>query len=297
MESVAEDRLIESYEDPFGHETASRIIRRYSTNPVDVREYVLLGRDLSHIRRVLDLGCGFGFMAERLAPLVHPAAVIWGIDLCQSNRDEFLRRVRRHGRTTRFVAMRLGDHLPWPAHSFDLVLASYSLYFFPRLIPDIARVLDREGVFLAITHTLESQRDLLDKLGVRVDMSPLVGLVALFCAENGYDMLAPWFGKVERVDYTNTIRFTLADIDDLIRYLRFKVLLPGSEFLDDRSDLSGPLAEEKGPLSPGRLLELLRSRGPLEIRKDDAAFWCWDPRPGESEPMLAEEHSSMRPTE
>lgn len=260
------ERLLQSYEEPADHEVASEIIRRRSTNPVDVREHVLAGRDLAWASRVLDLGCGFGFMAERLAPALHEDAVIWGVDLCRANRAEFLRRVRAQGRSARFVAMRLRDRLPWDTGSFDLIVSSYSLYFFPGLIPEIARVLDRRGLFLALTHTKESQRDLLDRLRVSEAASPLVSLVARFSVENAMELLKPSFGRVERVDYPNALRFTADDIDDLARYLRFKLLLA--------ADAEGSAVVP----SRDQLARLLLDRGGLVIRKDDAAFWCWEPR-------------------
>ena len=276
------DRLLESYEEPANHEVVSEIIRRCSTNPTDVRDYVLRGRDLSWAGRILDLGCGFGFMAEKIAPRVHPDAVIWGVDLCQGNRAEFLRRVRRQGRGARFIAMRLRDSLPWETGSFDLIVASYSLYFFPALIPEIARVLDTRGVFLALTHTVESQRDLLRRLGVGEDVSPLVTLVRRFCAENAFDMLASSFDRIERVDYENSLRFSRREVEDLASYLRFKFLLCGTRV---PAEMSGDACSEGLSLED---IRRLLADGPLEIRKDDAAFWCWGPRhPGLDRAPLA----------
>ncbi len=265
------DRLLKSYEEPADHEVASDIIRRRSTNPVDVREHVLANRDLRWASQVLDLGCGFGFMAERLAPLVGDDAVIWGVDLCRANRGEFMRRVRAQGRSARFVSMRLRDSLPWETGTFDLIVSSYSLYFFPGLVPEIARVLDRRGLFLALTHTKQSQRDLLDRLRVSEDVSPLVQLVGRFSVENAMEVLSPGFGRVERVDYPNALRFDVDDVDDLATYLRFKLLLAGE------ASIQGLIP------SAADLAQLLGARGSLEIRKDDAAFWCWEPRhPGNS---------------
>jgi len=269
------DKLLKSYEQPTAHEVASAVIRRRSTNPVDVREHILTGRDLSWVSRVLDLGCGFGFMAERLAPLLSEDAVIWGVDLSGANRDEFLRRVRAQGRSARFIAMRLHDRLEWETGAFDLIVSSYSLYFFPGLVPEIARVLGRRGLFLALTHTQESQRDLLHRLQVPEGESPLVGLVGRFSAENALALLRPAFKYVERVDYPNALTFTVDDIEDLVTYLRFKLLLAS----ESASVVTIPSARH--------LSHLLSVDRPLVIRKDDAAFWCRGPlHPGDHRPTL-----------
>ncbi|NLE74260.1 MAG: methyltransferase domain-containing protein [Actinobacteria bacterium] len=259
------NRLLKSYEEPADHKVVSDIIRRHSVNPVDVREHVLANRDLSWASSILDLGCGYGFMAERLASLVAEDAVLLGVDLCGTNRGEFMRRVRMQGRKASFVSMLLHDRLPWETGAFDLIVSSYSLYFFPELVSEIARVLHRRGLFLTLTHTMHSQRDLLACFGVSEDDSPLVRLVSRFSVENAAEVLSSCFGQVEQVDYFNALRFDVDDVDDLAVYLRFKLLLAG--------EVSVPSAI----LSTTDLAQLLNTRGPVEIRKDDAAFWCREP--------------------
>lgn len=259
--------LIESYEEPIDHERASGIIQRCSSNPRDVRDVVLDGRDLSQARAVLDLGCGFGFMAQRLALRAHAEAVVWGVDLCPANRREFLRRVRATGRSARFVAMGLTRALPWPDGRFDLVACSYSLYFFPSLVPEVARVLTPGGRFMALTHTLASQRELLRAAGISEDEGPpLVQVVSRFSAENGLEILRPHFRQVESVFYENTLQFGEGDFAALASYLRFKLMLVGEAPGDPAAQSGRPVVNVE------RLRDLVRAG--LEIRKDDVAFWC-----------------------
>ena len=49
------------YPEPALHESISEIIRRHSSNRVDVRLAALEGIDFNRAHRLLDLGCGFGF--------------------------------------------------------------------------------------------------------------------------------------------------------------------------------------------------------------------------------------------
>lgn len=259
--------LIDSYEEPINHERASGIIQRCSSNPRDVRDFVLDGRDLSQARAILDLGCGFGFMAERVALRAHPDAVLWGVDLLAANRREFLRRVRATGRSARFVDMGLNESLPWEAAHFDLVVSSYSLYFFPSLVPEIARVLKPGGWFMALTHTLASQRELLRAAGISEDEGPpLVQVVSGFSAENGLEVLRPHFRTVEQVFYENALYFGEGDFAALASYLRFKLMLVGEASADPAAPRGRVVVDAE------RLRDLVR-RG-LVIRKDDVAFWC-----------------------
>ncbi|UCG32217.1 MAG: class I SAM-dependent methyltransferase [Phycisphaerales bacterium] len=247
----------------------SAIIRRRSTNAADVREIALDGFDLSLAKRVLDLGCGFGFMAEAVAPRVAPEAEIVGVDVWQANQPPFLERVAAHGRRASFNCMNVGWELPWPDGTFDLVICSYSLYFFAEVLPEIPRVLTPNGTFLALTHSRRDFPALALIVGLSAPGGEWLSIISRFSAENGGSRLGRWFGQVERVNYPNTLVFGRDEIDDLLAFLHFKLplLLPGWQPSDE--------------LPPGvceRARKLLSMRGKLVIEKNDAVFRCRKPR-------------------
>jgi ubiquinone/menaquinone biosynthesis C-methylase UbiE len=260
---------LSSFESPSQHEVISDIIRRTSTNRTDVREVVLRDLDLSFGRTVLDLGCGFGFMTEALAARVAPDALITGIDVCPANEAPYLERVASTGRTGRFVCQCLDRRLDWPDASFDVVVASYALYFFPDVLPEVARVLSSRGVFLAVTHTERSCVDLMRATGLNESNSRLVALIRRFSAETAGPLLARWFAEVERVDYRNALTFDAAHDDDFLTYLRFKLPL----LLRDPAP-GGALPE---PLARTARATLSR-QGRVVLEKDDAAFRCKRPQ-------------------
>jgi SAM-dependent methyltransferase len=170
---------------------------------------------------------------------------------------------------SRFVCTTVDSSLDWADASFDLVVASYSLYFFPNGLPEMARVLRPHGVFLAVTHTESSCRAFLRALGLPESGSAFLSIILRFSAENGQERLAPWFETVERVDYANAIGFGAGDLDDLLQYLQFK--LP----------LLSPDLEGKG--DPARVLEQAARRalarsGRVTFEKGDAAFRCTRPK-------------------
>lgn len=264
-----QDPALSAFGSPARHEAISRIIRRFSTNHQDVREVVLAGLDLSGVRRVLDLGCGFGFMTEAIASRAAPDAELIGIDAWPGNEGPYLSRIAGTGRRGRFVCQRLGSRLDWPDASFDLVVASYALYFFPAVLPEVARVLRPEGLFVALTHTRSSCEQLLRVVGLPGSGSPLLALIEGFCAENAEALLAPWFGQAQRVDYRNALAFDAAHLADLLEYVRFKLPLL----------VSGAGAEDELPAGLRAGLRAAVARGnPLLLDKNDAAFRCWRPR-------------------
>lgn len=256
-----------SYEHPAWHENASAIIRRHSTNQHDVRHEALAGLDLSEVRDVLELGCGFGFMAEEVARRVNADALVVGVDACTANEATFLARVAATGRRAAFVNAVIDSTLPFATESFDLVVASYSLYFFPGILGEVCRVMRDGALLLAVTHSENCCHDLMAAAGFGGD-SPLLQLVRRFSAENGTDKLTPWFADVEVIQYPNSLLFQNGEVEDLLTYLRFKL----------------PLAvcvADSGPELPAFVEPTLRAamerQNVLIVHKDDAIFRCRRP--------------------
>lgn len=257
--------LLAAYADPARHEAISRILRRRSTNRTDVRDAALTDLDLSACHAVLDLGCGFGFMSTAVAERAAPDAAIIGVDICAANQAPFLERIAACGRRGHFVCRALDAQLDWPDRSFDLVVAAYALYFFPRLVPEIARVLTPDGLFVALTHVAACARRVLERLGIFEHHLPLQELTERFCAENASSVLAPCFEQIERVDYLNTLVFETTDHADLQAYVEFK-----RPFL---STARSPCATQVAALRDAAVVRDV----PLELPNDVAIFRCRAP--------------------
>jgi SAM-dependent methyltransferase len=257
------------FEDPEIHQDISAIIRRFSTNQTDVRECALRGLDLSPVHDVLDLGCGFGFMAEAVAGRIAPDARITGLDAFAANESSFIARVTAAGRRADFLAWQINDRLPWPDRTFDLVVCSYSLYFFADALADIARVLRPTGLLVAITHAENAFRGLLDAIGLDHQQSDLRAIIQRFSAENAEQQLAPFFDEVSRRDYRNALVFSPGALPELLTYIRFKLplVLPGTSV---NHAVPATIAEA--------VARCLASRGEVVIEKDDACFQCRRPR-------------------
>jgi len=258
-----------AFAQPDLHLAVARMIRRRSTHPADVRDFAFEGIDLTRVRRVLDLGCGFGFVVETIAPRL-PADARWtGIDACEANRAPFLARVASAGRQGEFIAMPVEDRLPWPAASFDLVLCSYSLYFFPQVLPAVARLLAPDGILVALTHRLGSLETLFAVCGIDPGRALLPRLIERFPAERGRRMLGEHFTQVTKRDYANALRFTRADASDLLLYARFKLpfLIPGASSVQDLPDDIRRAVER-----------FLAGHDEVMLEKDDACFHARGPR-------------------
>jgi SAM-dependent methyltransferase len=256
-----------------------QIIKAYSTNRRDIRDAVLCGLRLPAARRVLDLGCGFGFFIEKLKGLLPGDASITGIDLVGGYERPYLDTVASAGYSGSFVKGDAGLIMKMEDGSRDLVISSYSLYFFPHLIGDIHRILDRDGVFIALTHSRHSLREAIEFVGVCMRKlgldfpgeTALSRLLMTFSLENGSGLLDPFFGRVEKIIYRNSMVFGIEHVDDCIYYLEKKRNLIYKEALDRYPERVADLES----CITASIWEYAKAHGRVTFSKDDGVFICY----------------------
>ena len=260
------------------HIASGRFIQDVSTNKHDIRDFTFSDVDLRGCKNILDLGCSYGFFTRGLAGRLHPDAHVTGVELWPRCEEYFLAACGDSGFSGQFVVSDKVFCKRFADKSFDLVLCSYALYFFPEAIADIARVLRSDGLFVTVTHTVPHMQELVGifkKLlvkhkGIPVQILPLEKLFAAFSNANGQKMLLPWFQEVREKEYANALRIDEASLPSLINYLCFKrpKFIPGEYKLDEqfiRSDVAD------------NVRELLTRQGALMISKDDTVYICQYP--------------------
>jgi len=144
---------------------------------------------------VLDVGCGMGELAERIAREL--GARVQALDI--SERMVELTRARG-------VDVVLGDvqQLPYADDSFDVVVANWVLYHVPDLdrgVRELARVLRPGGRLIAATVGPDHMAELWELLGGAATS----GLS--FDHDNGAALLGAHFGAVERREANGTVVF------------------------------------------------------------------------------------------
>jgi SAM-dependent methyltransferase len=273
------DDIRRSYCKIGAHRQSRDTIIRYSTNTLDIREVALAGLDLSPVRNVLDLGCGYGFFSEKLTGVVDRGAHITGIDMVVSNRKPYLNVLSSSGFKGNFVHGSSEAVSTMKRGSFDLVAASYSLYFFPHLIGEIARILSPEGIFIAITHSRFTMREILGfipscmkEAGAEPPRELVIEkLFSAFSLENGMSLLGPHFEHVEQIEFNNTLSIPQEDVKHFVAYLDGKKPL----FLKDvRDAYPGKLVRVKDCFYR-KIHEYSENvKEGLIITKDDGIFRC-----------------------
>ncbi len=278
MEVLDKKKIRKVFRDVQKHLAIAQLIRRFSTNKEDIRKTALNQVDLSNCQNVLELGCAFGAFTEALKDKLRPEAKITGIDIIPEYKHFFLEACRRAGYLGHFSSFGIDRMKKYTAASFDLVICSYALYFFPDMIPEIARVLKKDGLFITITHSRADMREMVDivKKILKQNNSlnekeslPIELIFNQFSAENGEILLRPFFGRIIEIDFKNTLVFKPREIGSFIDYFQFK-----KSFF-----LTGTDAHNKTIINQlmRELQDMAMKKNLVTMCKDDKIFICSQP--------------------
>ncbi|MCX8123453.1 MAG: class I SAM-dependent methyltransferase [Spirochaetes bacterium] len=277
------EEIYKTYENIEDHLSTRQIIRRFSQNKNDIRVLTLEHCNLKHCKNILDLGCGYGFFTEALSNRINPQAHITGIDVIGGeNKKMFLSTCAQSGYTATFIEDSANVITEFPDASYDCIIASYSLYFFPQLIEDIARILKNDGTFIVLTHsenTLEQITKLFMESIHHIIMEGdsslhIVKLFQAFSAENGFTKLQPHFDHITYIRYPNNLIFKSHDINHCISYIQKKQYLFFKDIASLDVDEYNALIED----FYNRLRWHASSYSQFVVNKDDAIFIANTPR-------------------
>ena len=191
---VERQRVVEQYRDESRLDTRQSVWRD-SADGRNPQEAVATAIRAMSVRRVLEVGCGTGSFAARLAS-ENPQATVIATD--RSERFVELTAARDLP-----VVLADVERLPFPDSHFDVVVAMWMLYHVADLdggLAEIRRVLRPAGRLVAVTNGDEHLATLLSAAGG----SPLV---TRFSTENGVSTLRRHFGSVEQDDITTRAVF------------------------------------------------------------------------------------------
>jgi ubiquinone/menaquinone biosynthesis C-methylase UbiE len=260
------------------HRRIEQLIREFSSNKDDIRITALNQVDLTHCQNVLELGCAFGSFTEALKNRLHPETKITGLDIVPEYEPFFLEACKRAGYSGNFSSTGVHPVKKYPTGTFDLVICSFALYFFVEMIPDIARILKKDGIFITITHDQCNMQELIaltktilkkNKLLSGNELLPIEIILRQFSAENGTALLSPYFRRIQQIDFNNSLIFKAQETEFFLEYYQFKrpFFLTGTNTL--KNDIFNQLRLE--------LQKIALNSKTIKMCKDDRIFICLEP--------------------
>lgn len=183
---------------------------------VDARVPAVAAVVAAEPRQILEVGCGWGELAEWLAQ--ETGAEIVATDLS----PHMVELARQRGVDAHVANV---EALPFPDGAFDCVVAAWMLYHVPHLqhgISELARVLHPGGTLVAVTNSRYHLLELRELVGSGPS-------TLSFNRENGEELLGEHFQRVQREDIDGRLEF--ADRGDVEAYVRASISM--SPFVDN----------------------------------------------------------------
>ena len=277
---------LENLDNTFGrvklHQRIGKIILEQSTNPNPLSSIVYKGISFTDKINIADIGCGYGRCISYLDKIVPKDSEYIGIDPLDSNRTTFLKNTEIAGFTGNYICGNADQISEFPDSHFDLILCNYSLYFFIDTLPTIVNKLKSDGLFITITHSTNSLKELLEDLQTVLNIDHKSTWDELgseqvldnFNAENGFELLQPYFKNIEKLEYHNTLEFYNNDIDKLFDLLQFKKtsLIHHNDYADFIK------TKEFDDKLRNTISSKINKVGKYILNKDDAVFRCRTPK-------------------
>jgi len=186
-----------------------RVWREFREGP-DADEWTFEAIAERHSRAALEIGCGWGELAERVSTET-------GADVSAFDLSERMARLARE-RGVR-VAVADAQALPFRDRAFDLAWANAVLYHVPDLdqgLAEAARVIADKGAFIATTFDAGRFPELFALVGVEPPEIP-------FRADNGESILRRHFANVETRAGTSALVFP--NVGEVRNYLESTITM------------------------------------------------------------------------
>ncbi len=277
---------LENLDNTFGrvklHQRIGKIILEQSTNPNPLSSIVYNGISFPGKINVADIGCGYGRCINYLSKIIPKNSEYVGIDPIENNRTTFLNATNTVGFSGKYLCGNADRISEFPDNYFDLILCNFSLYFFIDALPIIKNKLKSDGLFITITHSTNSLKELLKDLQIvlKIDHNSTwdeLGseqVLDNFNAENGLELLQPYFNNIEKIEYHNTLEFYNDDIDKLFELLEFKK----TSLIHHNNYVEFIKTKEFDDKLRNTIGAKIKKKGKYVLNKDDAIFRCRVPK-------------------
>jgi len=199
------------YRDGSNLNARAALHQNYSTNPQGWFNWLFEQSGIQPGERLLEVGGGPGYLWRDFLPLLPAGCRLVFSDFSPGMVDE-TRRTLPSAQAAVRLAVIDAQHIPFPAASFDRVMAHFMLYHVPNRAQAIAefwRVLRPGGTLLAATNGRRHMRQMhayLRRVHGQPDEQPAVR--SGFDLEDGGEQLRACFPQVDLLRYPDSLRVT-----------------------------------------------------------------------------------------
>lgn len=258
MTEPTDDQVRAQYRDGSNLNARIALHARFSTATQDWHGWMMGIAQPPPGARILEVGCGTGALWGEVRAHVAPGWRLTLTDLSAGMLSEARGHLAEWGLAARYARCD-AQALPFAGGAFDVVLANHMLYHVPDLargIAEIARVLAPDGVLYAATNGAGHMREL-DELAREAGLPGFKSRLS-FRLENGAESLAPYFARVERHDFPDSLAVT--EVEPLVAYIA------------SMDTAGGQLTPERAARMRAAIAARLRRDGVIRIQKATGLF-------------------------
>ena len=244
------------YKDSSNLDARAELHRRFSTAVFNWHEWVFDHLDLQPDSRILECGCGPGWLWRENLERIPAGCTITLTDLSAGMVAEAEAALADSDHNFTFKVANI-EELPFADNDFDIIVANHMLYHVPDLdkgLGEVRRVLAENGRFYTATNG-ESH---MQELRALRDMAMSVRWNLSFRLENGRKLLAPYFDGITLDLYEDSLDVT--ETEPLINYLL-------SMKQADSADWKDNLRRE--------VEQVMGKNGRFHITKSSGLFTAW----------------------
>jgi ubiquinone/menaquinone biosynthesis C-methylase UbiE len=207
--------------------------------------------------RILDLGCGPATLWQVNRERMDAS---WSLTLADFSAGMIGAAHQALGERAAYVVAD-AQELPFPADSFDVVMANHMLYHVPdrlRTFAEIRRVLAPGSTF----HASTNGRGHLAELGALIPGQNEWSYVEAFGLETGPEQLEPFFVDVRMERFADALVVT--EVEPVLAYVRSMARYHGDKLAGVRETVEAAIARE----------------GAFHVAKSQGVISCRKPQPG-----------------
>ncbi len=204
---------------------------KFGLNPQSLTKWIFSHLKLKEHEQILELGCGTGKLwADNYTQVPNTCKIVLS-DFSERMLDNARMNLKGIDLNIKFENIN-AEKIPYPEHTFDLIVACHMLYHVPDLskaLSEISRTLKPNGRFISTTVSVQHMAELnsfLSRFNLhKRDRQKYYNEIHI---ETGREILEPYFSNIFCYEYINPVE--IYEVTPLLTYI--KSMFPKEKYPD-----------------------------------------------------------------